>query len=76
MAFSGTLTVWMIDGATANSREVLFSLLAVALQFPVYIGRNWDATSDCFRDLAGGDSSRSVLIITNCDQFPAGISAE
>jgi RNAse (barnase) inhibitor barstar len=26
--------------------------LATALNFPDYYGRNWDATHDCFRDLA------------------------
>jgi hypothetical protein len=51
-------------------------LLAVALLFPVYFGRNRDATYDRLIDLASGDSSAAVMIITNCAQFYAGIVAD
>jgi len=44
--------------------------------FPDYFGHNWDATYDCLTDLAGASRFPAVLVITNGDQFLAGMGAE
>lgn len=44
------------------SREALFEALSPALALPDYFGRNWDALSDCLRDLSW-IKHRRVLIL-------------
>jgi RNAse (barnase) inhibitor barstar len=44
-----------------STRESLFDALAGALKFPNYFGRNWDALSDCLRDLSWIKSRRVVI---------------
>ena len=39
-----------IDVRSVSSREELHALLAKALGFPDYCGRNWDAFDECIRD--------------------------
>jgi hypothetical protein len=37
----------------AGNRAALLEEIAVALEFPAYFGRNWDAFEECLDDLAG-----------------------
>jgi len=39
-----------IDVGSVESREELHRLLAKALGFPDYYGKNWDAFDECIRD--------------------------
>lgn len=48
--FSRTTNYLMIDVADPSTREELHALLAEAMDFPEYYGRNWDAFDECLRD--------------------------
>lgn len=43
--------VRIIRGRRCATEERLFQEWAAALQFPYYFGHNWDALTDCLRDL-------------------------
>ena len=45
-----------------SSRADLLLELAEVLELPDYFGENWDALSDCLRDLSWIDERRIVLI--------------
>lgn len=47
--------------AGITRRDDLFSALAGGMQFPDHFGRNWDALSDCLKDLSNIDGD--VLIV-------------
>lgn len=40
-----------IDLLGCADKDVLFERIALALEFPEWFGRNWDALSDCLADL-------------------------
>jgi hypothetical protein len=45
-----------------SDRKSLFSALCRELQFPSYLGNNWDALSDCLRDLSWIRHHRAILL--------------
>jgi ribonuclease inhibitor len=45
----GTPELLKIDVGTVNTPQDLHRLLADALHFPGYYGRNWDAFDECIR---------------------------
>jgi len=45
-----------------SKREALFDALSGPLGFPSYFGRNWDALSDCLRDLSWLPAGRIAII--------------
>ncbi|WP_407319898.1 barstar family protein [Isoptericola halotolerans] len=55
----------------------MFDALAVALDFPDYSGRNFDALNDCLSDVAAGDfgapadATGLALVLTGYDSFAA-----
>lgn len=48
--------------AGLSSRDALFEVLSRQLHFPSYFGRNWDALSDCLRDLSWIERRRVVIV--------------
>ena len=48
-----------------NTRERLFDALIHELQLPAYFGENWDALSECLRDLSWIESKRVVILHTD-----------
>ncbi|MET8911666.1 MULTISPECIES: barstar family protein [Micromonospora] len=48
---AGNLVVARLDGAKMTDADHVFYEFSDALLFPGYFGWNWDALSDCLRDL-------------------------
>jgi RNAse (barnase) inhibitor barstar len=40
-----------VDGRRCRTRAAFFTEVARVLRFPDYFGRNWDALTDCLRDI-------------------------
>lgn len=59
-----------IDGVTINDKQSLLVVIAAALKFPDYFGKNWDALVDCLSDLDEWiPSSGYVVIFDNIDNL-------
>lgn len=50
-----------VVGLGIRTREKLFDVLRRELRLPDYFGKNWDALSDCLRDLSWIDERRVVI---------------
>lgn len=48
--------------ACVTTRDQLFDILVERLNFPSYFGRNWDALSECLRDLSWIGRRRVVIV--------------
>ncbi|VVJ19728.1 Uncharacterised protein [Amycolatopsis camponoti] len=59
----GVIAVARIDGAAAGSEDELFGQFSDALRFPAYFGWNWDALSDCLRDLNWLPADRYLVVV-------------
>ncbi|MFD8755899.1 barstar family protein [Kitasatospora sp. NPDC059577] len=59
----GTSFVARLDGAEAGDEQRLFEQLSVRLRLPAYFGWNWDALSDCLRDLAWLPADHYLLVV-------------
>lgn len=55
-----------------SSKDELLQALYESLQFPGYFGFNWDALSDCFRDLHWIESPVVVLVHPDVPQLEPG----
>lgn len=51
--------------AQVRDDQGIFIVVAKALEFPEYFGRNWDALDECLRDLTWLRASGYVLALTN-----------
>jgi RNAse (barnase) inhibitor barstar len=56
------VSVRVIVPASIASEKELFDTLASLLDFPDYFGENWDAFSECVRDLSWLSPGRVVLV--------------
>jgi RNAse (barnase) inhibitor barstar len=65
------LRLTRISLAEVSDKEKLFQRLAVALEFPDWFGRNWDALKDCLADLSWHADHGHVLIFENGDNLAA-----
>jgi|SRR3954470_21271543 RNAse (barnase) inhibitor barstar len=59
----GVVAVARIDGAAARGEDDLFGQFSDAFRFPAYFGWNWDALSDCLRDLNWLPADRYLVVI-------------
>lgn len=58
-----------LDLSTVSSKLQLLDLVASAMAFPDYFGRNWDALLDLMSDLSGPPAKGYVLIIEGSRHF-------
>lgn len=61
-----------IDLSGITTKEEIFDRFAVALNFPSYFGRNWDALNDCLTDLTWLDEDKNegyLIWINNLQQL-------
>ncbi|HEX4415099.1 MAG TPA: barstar family protein [Lacipirellulaceae bacterium] len=50
-------------GGPLRRKAELLNALALALIFPKYFGRNWDALEECLRDLSWLGDNRPVVLL-------------
>jgi hypothetical protein len=55
--------------AGVRRKEDLLDILATALNFPAYFGRNWDAAEECLRDLSWLPANGYVVWLTGSTVF-------
>jgi RNAse (barnase) inhibitor barstar len=58
-----------IDATAARTKSKLLGLIARALDFPAWAGRNWDALEDCVTDLGWIDAPGVVLEFDALDAY-------
>src|SRR5262249_51158530 len=76
-AKQAALSVFRIDIGQAKDKKTFLRLIANAMSFPVWFGNNWDALSDCLRDLDSLPTpSGCVVILENSDRFAAHCSQD
>lgn len=54
-----------VDLADVQEQGALLAKIAFAMKFPDYFGMNWDALSDCLRDLSWLDPKGVVVVLEN-----------
>ncbi|WP_256387289.1 barstar family protein [Kitasatospora sp. MMS16-BH015] len=59
----GTSYVAWLDGARMGTEQGLLEETSTRLGLPVYFGWNWDALSDCLRDMAWAPADHYLLVI-------------
>ena len=63
------LSVVKLDLRTVQGKKEFLARLAKALHCPPYFGMNWDALSDCLRDLSWLNDNGWVMILLNGQAF-------
>jgi hypothetical protein len=63
------LSLVKLDLRKVRGKRGLLARLAKALQCPPYFGMNWDALSDCMRDLSWLNDNGWVVILLNGQEF-------
>ena len=66
---SGTVAVARLDGSVMPDEGSVFDAFYWSLCFPEYFGWNWDALSDCLRDLGWIPADRYVLLIDHAEML-------
>jgi RNAse (barnase) inhibitor barstar len=65
------LSVVKLDLRKVRGKKGFLARLAKALHCPPYFGMNWDALSDCMRDLSWLNDNGWVVILLNGQEFAA-----
>ncbi|XSG75038.1 barstar family protein [Herpetosiphon llansteffanensis] len=58
-----------LDGREISSKPDLLHACAQALQFPAYVGQNWDALEEALNDLSWLDAQGLIIIFYEADQL-------
>ena len=59
----------LISANGINTENELFSRMSEALAFPSYFGMNWNALSDCLRDLSWQNPSGVLVVFEDSRDF-------
>ena len=65
------LSIVELDLRKVRGKKDFLARLAKALHCPSYFGMNWDALSDCLRDLSWLNDNGWVVILLNGQEFAA-----
>jgi RNAse (barnase) inhibitor barstar len=63
------MRLFHLSALDIETKEQLFDSIAIAMEFPDYFGRNWDALIDCLRDMSWVSASGYVLAVYGAEQF-------
>jgi RNAse (barnase) inhibitor barstar len=61
--------LWRVDLTAVRNKAALLAVLARAIEFPDWFGKNWDALLDCLGDLSWRPAPGYVLILEHCGVF-------
>ncbi|MGW7452735.1 barstar family protein [Streptomyces sp. NPDC054787] len=73
---TGRTYVARLDGREMRDTDALFQQFYDGLRLPDYFGWNWNALSDCLRDLKWLSSDHCVLIVEAADEALLGDPSE
>ena len=65
---TGLMAVARMSGVSLENDDNVFLQFYEAFQFPDYFGWNWDALSDCLRDLSWMPAERYIVIIDHAEE--------
>jgi RNAse (barnase) inhibitor barstar len=68
--------IFDIDISGITSRDKLFEAVAIAMRFPDYFGKNWNAFEECIRDFEWLPANGYLLLIKGIEDFQASCSAD
>ena len=63
------LQIIELDGREISSKADLLHACGQALQFPSYVGHNWDALEEAFNDLSWLETTGLIIIFYEADQL-------
>ncbi|MGW2564180.1 barstar family protein [Streptomyces sp. NPDC001514] len=72
---TGRTYIARLDGREMRDTDAVFQQFYAGLRLPDYFGWNWDALSDCLRDLEWLPADHYVLIVEAADQALLGDAA-
>lgn len=55
--------LFYLNGEELKNKKDLFTTFALVLEFPEYFGNNWDALTDCLRDLEWLPTYKGYILI-------------
>ncbi|MGW7440641.1 barstar family protein [Streptomyces sp. NPDC054849] len=73
---TGRTHVARLDGREMRDTDAVFQQFYDGLRLPDYFGWNWNALSDCLRDLKWLSSDHCVLIVETADEALSGDPSE
>ncbi|MEV4560216.1 barstar family protein [Kitasatospora sp. NPDC049285] len=59
----GTSYVGWLDGADMGDAQGVFEQMSARLRLPAYFGWNWNALSDCLRDMGWAPADHYLIVI-------------
>src|SRR4051794_19604022 len=73
---TGTTAVARLDGGRMPGEYEVFEQFSDTMSFPAYFGWNWNALSDCLRDLSWWPADRYLIVIDAVEEMLATRSEE
>jgi len=68
---TGSIVVARLSGIDLENDDNVYLAFYGAFSFPEYFGWNWDALSDCLRDLSWCPASRYLVLIDHAEKILA-----
>lgn len=55
--------LFYLNGVEIKNKKDLFTTFSIVLEFPEYFGNNWDALTDCLRDLEWLPTYKGYILV-------------